>query len=74
MNRLSDPITYILDRLKSGHSIEKFDVLNAADHWDKLRNRLPVAYAKRAKDGRLYDPRLTNNPYENQNYVVPLFD
>lgn len=74
MERLSDPITYILNRLKEGQGVDKFDVLNAADHWDKLKNKMPVAYAKRSQDGRLYDLRVTNNPYESQFYVVPLFD
>jgi hypothetical protein len=33
----------------------------------------PAAFAKTNDKGDLYDLRLTNNPYDNQNCVVPLY-
>ena len=49
--------------------------LNLVEQIEKLKDLLkrPVAYAKINDSGDLYDLRLQNNPYDNQNKVVPLY-
>lgn len=49
--------------------------LETLTQLETLQNSLdtPVAFAKINDRGDLYDLRLTNNPYTNQNYVVPLY-
>ncbi len=59
-----------------------FWVNNAKDELKRLRYELeklnkslanPVAYAKINKYGDLYDLNLQNNPYNDQNTVIPLY-
>jgi hypothetical protein len=49
--------------------------LGAMRELEQLKKSLdkPAAFAKTNDKGDLYDLRLTNNPYDNQNYVVPLY-
>lgn len=49
--------------------------LEQAEKLDSLKSCLdhPVAYAKINDLGDLYDLRFQNNPYDNQNKVVPLY-
>jgi hypothetical protein len=49
--------------------------LDALKRLETLQNSLDksVAFAKINDRGDLYDLRLTNNPYNDQNYVVPLY-
>lgn len=49
--------------------------LNAMSQLENLKKSLntPVAFAKNNDRGDLYDLRLTNNPYDNPKYIVPLY-
>lgn len=49
--------------------------LNLVEQIEKLKDLLkrPVAYAKTNDSGDLYDLRLQNNPYDNQEKVIPLY-
>lgn len=51
------------------------EYLSLVDQIGQLRSSLtrPVAYAKTNDSGDLYDLRLQNNPYDNQDKVVPLY-
>lgn len=51
------------------------EYLSLANQIEQLRSSLtrPVAYAKTNDSGDLYDLRLQNNPYDNQDKVVPLY-
>lgn len=52
-------------------------VLKLTEEVENLRKELEsykvVAYARINDRGDLYDLRLTNNPFNDQNYVLPLF-
>lgn len=81
MNEHSDPIEFIIDfAWASGANI--FVINNAKDELKKLKetkNYLskllnnPVAYGKINNNYDLYDLRLTNNPYDDQTNIVPLY-
>lgn len=49
--------------------------INSVNRLQKLQDSLanPVAYAKTNDSGDLYDLRLQNNPFDNQDKVVPLY-
>lgn len=51
------------------------EYLSLVNQIEQLRSSLtrPVAYAKINDSGDLYDLRLQNNPYDNQDKVVPLY-
>lgn len=51
------------------------DCLEISETLHKLEDALnhPVAYARINSSGDLYDLRLQNNPFNDQNTVVPLF-
>lgn len=51
------------------------EYLSLANQIEQLRSSLtlPVAYAKINDSGDLYDLRLQNNPYDNQDKVVHLY-
>jgi hypothetical protein len=72
-NRYSDPITFVLDSLLENRLVDKFDIKNAIDHWNKIQNQRPVAFALDNGDGNLYDLRKTDNPFNNRYKVVPLY-
>lgn len=49
--------------------------IDSVNRLQKLKDSLahPVAYAKINERGDLYDLRLQNNPYDNQDKVIPLY-
>lgn len=49
--------------------------IDSVNRLQKLQDSLahPVAYAKINERGDLYDLRLQNNPYDNQDKVIPLY-
>ena len=71
--RQSNPIEYILQCLMNDTQIEKFDIRNALDQWNNLKNKQPVAYALDNGDGRLYDLRIMDNPHNDRYKVVKLY-
>lgn len=73
MNKYSNPIEYVLNSLQDGKSVDKFDIKNAMDQWDKIQNRKPVAFALDNGDGNLYDLRKMDNPFHDRYKVVPLY-
>ena len=55
---------------------EKVDLLlSVTKQLDLINTSLaqPVAYAKINDRGDLYDLRLQNNPYNNQNKIIPIY-
>lgn len=73
MNRYSNPIEYVLNSLQDGKSVDKFDIKNAIDQWNKIQDRKPVAFALDNGDGNLYDLRKMDNPFHDRYKVVPLY-
>lgn len=79
INKLTNPLDYILNCCEQGLIPNKFDILNAKDELRKLKeknNDLPysiMAYARINKYGDLYDLRTMNNPYVDQKTVLPLY-
>lgn len=81
MNKDANPIDFLIEfAWASGADI--FVVNNAKDELKKLRLtndtllkafQNPVAYAKTNERNDLYDLRTQNNPYDDQNKVVPLY-
>lgn len=75
MNKNSDPIETIIEFAASAGA-DSFWINNAKDELKRLKRKLvdiPVAYAKINERGDLYDLRLQNNPYNDQNKIIPLY-
>lgn len=72
-NKYNQPIDHVLNALLNNETVEKFDIINAIDQWNRFKNREPVAFAKDNGDGNLYDLRKSYNPYDDISKVVPLF-
>jgi hypothetical protein len=79
--RTSYPLDTLID-FAWASGADMFWVNNAKDELKRLRksideinNKLaqPVAYARINSSGDLYDLKLQNNPYVDQNTVVPLY-
>lgn len=51
------------------------EYLKISHEMQNLKDSLahPVAYAKITEDGLLYDLNISNNPYDDQNKVIPLY-
>lgn len=78
MNKLTNPLDYVLNCCEQGLIPEKFDILNARDELKRLRYQNAntysvVAWARMNKSGDLYDPRFCCNPYVDQKTVLPLY-
>lgn len=82
MNKISDPLEYIIWCCENDFKPSSFDINNAKNELKKLRgdssalSRMlskPVAYGKTNDRFDLYDLRIVNNPYEDQTKVVPLY-
>lgn len=81
MNQDSNPIEFLID-FAWANGAAMFTVNNAKDELKRLRKELetlrssldkPVAYAKSTEDGWIYDLNIKNNPYDDQNKVIPLY-
>jgi len=81
MDKNSDPLESIID-FAWASGADMFWVNNAKDELkrlrksvDELNNKLakPAAYARINSSGDLFDLRLQNNPYIDQNTVMPLY-
>jgi hypothetical protein len=79
MNKNSDPLESIIDFAWSAGA-DLFFVQNAKDELKKLKAQYikdslenPVAWARINDRGDLFDLRTQNNPYIDQNTVVPLY-
>lgn len=81
MNQHSNPIEFLID-FAWANGADRFIVNNAKDQLKRLNQELnllknsldtPVAYAKITDDGVLYDLNRQNNPYSDQNKVIPLY-
>lgn len=77
----SNPIETIID-FAWASGADRFWVNNAKDELKKLQNTAeqinknlakPVAWARINSSGDLYDLRIQNNPYVDQNTVVSLY-
>jgi hypothetical protein len=79
MNKHSDPLESIID-FAWASGADLFFVQNAKDELKRLKMQVlkdslesPVAYARINDRGDLFDLRTQNNPYVDQNTVVPLY-
>jgi len=82
MDKNANPLDTIID-FAWASGADRFWVNNAKDELKRLRknktkldsimNTEPVAYGKITQDGSLYDLRLQNNPYDNQEKVISLY-
>jgi hypothetical protein len=80
MNEHSNPLDYILRCSEQGIVPKLFSVQNAKDELKKLREELhyynnlqAVAWGRINSHGQLYDLRTIDNPYINDEIVVPLY-
>jgi hypothetical protein len=77
MLEYSNPLDYILRCTEQGLVPKLFTVQNAKDELKKLRQQLEafkvVAYGKINHNNDLYDLRLQNNPYDDQQKVIYLY-
>lgn len=77
MLEYSNPLDYILRCTEHGLVPKLFTVQNAKDELKKLRQQLDafkvVAYGKINDNNDLYDLRLQNNPYDDQQKIVYLY-
>jgi len=80
MNKTSDPIEFAIE-FAWANGCDIFTINNAKDQLKKLKElgdlqksiNGPVAYAQVNDNGDLYDLRLQNNPYNDQDKIVPLY-
>jgi hypothetical protein len=79
MNKNANPLDAIID-FAWASGADLFFVQNAKDELKKLKNQAlkhslenPVAWARINGRGDLFDLRLQNNPYIDQNTVLPLY-
>ena len=81
MDKISDPLENLID-FAWASGADRFWINNAKDELKKLREKItkidsvlaqPTAWARINSTGDLYDLRLQNNPYVDQNTVVPLY-
>jgi len=79
MNKYSDPLESIID-FAWASGADLFFVQNAKDELKRLKMQSlkdslesPVAWARTNDRGDLFDLRIQNNPYIDQNTVVPLY-
>jgi len=81
MDKISNPLETIID-FAWASGADMFWVNNAKDELKRLRktideinNKLaePAAYARINSKGDLFDLNLKNNPYNDQNTVIPLY-
>jgi hypothetical protein len=79
MNKNANPLEAIID-FAWASGADLFFVQNAKDELKKLKMQSlkdslesPVAWARINDKGDLFDLRLQNNPYIDQNTVVPLY-
>ena len=79
MNKNSDPLESIID-FAWASGADLFFVQNAKDELKRLKTQAlkdsldnPVAWARINDRGDLFDLRTQNNPYVDQNTVVPLY-
>ena len=84
MNPKANPLDYLIQCAEQGLIPEKFDILNAKNELDKLREKIKnfteelgnykVAGWVRINDrGDLYNPSIAYNPYLNQDTVLPIY-
>jgi len=69
-NKHANPIEYVLNSLKEGKKIQKFDILNALAEWDSIKNNNPVSYGLDDSDNIHY---IKDNPYVDRRIVKPLY-
>jgi hypothetical protein len=84
MQEHSNPIEYLIE-FAWANGAARFVVNNAKDELKRLMDKSkeledikkslanPTAWAKINEHGDLYDLRLQNNPYNNQEKIVPLY-
>lgn len=84
MNENADPIEFLID-FAWANGADRFIVNNAKDELKTLKKfeqelldikkslQNPVAWGKTNIHGDLYDLRTQPNPYEDDNYCVPLY-
>ena len=75
MSKHSDPLESIID-FAWASGADMFWVNNAKDELKKLKAEnfsKPVAWARINNHGDLFDLRTQNNPYIDQDTVVPLY-
>lgn len=78
INKLTNPLDYVLHCCEQGLVPATFDLLNAKDELKRLRQQSSntysvIAWARMNKSGDLYDPRFYCNPYVDQKTVLPLY-
>ena len=80
MDHHANPLDYILKCAEQGLVPKLFSVQNAKDELKKLREELhyynnlqAVAWGRINSHGQLYDLRTIDNPYINDEIVVPLY-
>lgn len=84
LNKIGNPLAAIID-FAWASGADLFWVNNAKDELKRLLDKSlelenlkksldnPLAWAKTNSSGDLFDLRLQNNPYFDQNLVVPLY-
>lgn len=84
MEQHANPVEYLIE-FAWANGAARFIVNNAKDELKRLIEKSkelenikkslanPVAWAKITESGDLYDLRLQNNPYNNQNTIIPLY-
>lgn len=77
MNKISDPLDYILNCCEQGLLPNKFDIHNAKDELKKLREKNYtfdlIGWSRINNRGDIYDLRVCYNPYLNEDTLLPIY-
>lgn len=71
--QFGNPIEHILQCLKNNIKIKDFDITNATDQWNTIKNKKLVAFVKENDRGQYYDLTFNYNPYDDQEKVIRLY-
>lgn len=78
LKKLTSRLSELDNEVVKSHRIETEELnlyLDTAKELGNLQKSInhPVAWAKINDRGDLYDVRLQNNPYDDQNKIIPLY-
>lgn len=77
MDKNSNPLDYIISCCEQGLVPSSFDILNAKDELQKLKEQAQnfylIGWSRINALGDIYDPRFYFNPHIDQSIVLPIY-
>lgn len=77
MNKISDPLEYIIWCCEQNFTPSSFDINNAKDELKRLKNDKSqfdlIGWSRINSRGDIYDLRVCYNPYLNEDTLLPIY-